>query len=452
MYPSTGLLKALDEIRETSIANNTLYHRQVPAVDVTTSISAFGQPILDNPAIANEFISALINRIAYTAVIQKNFNNPLAQLKGEERPLGYASQDIYVNPAQSREYNVNDFAGILAKYEADVKVQYTAKNVDRQFPVSITRQELKKAFVSWGDFESFIDSLVNSLYNGLYITEYEMTKGLVASAYKDNTAIVETISGVSTEANLKALIKKLRALFLNMQLPSRQYNAWYKIGGEGRPVNTWNMPEDTVLLIRNDILSEVDVEVLASAFNMGKTDFLGRVIGIDSFDQYGNDGEKVFDGSNIICFIGDRRWFNIHDQETFIDQWYNANNRVWNYYLNYVAQYAYSFFANGVIIALDESDVDVTQLAFSETSVPVSVDGKIRLRLKLTPPGANTSVTFTSGDTDIFTVEKIDDQLVEVTGVANGTEDLTATATTSAGTVTTSVEIVVGTGEEETTE
>lgn len=450
MYPSTGLIKALNDIRETSIENGTLYHRQVPAVDVTTSISAFGQPILENPTIANEFISALINRIAYTAVIQKNFNNPLAQLKGEERPLGYASQDIYVNPAQSREYNVNDFAGILAKYEADVKVQYTAKNVDRQFPVSITRQELKKAFVSWGDFESFIDSLVNSLYNGLYITEYEMTKGLVASAYKDNTAIVETISGISTADDMKALIKKLRALFLNMQLPSRQYNAWYKIGGEGRPVNIWNMPEDTVLLIRNDVLSEVDVEVLASAFNMGKTDFLGRVIGIDSFDQYNADGEKVFDGSNIVCFIGDRRWFNIHDQETFIDQFYNANNRVWNYYLNYVAQYAYSFFANGVIIALANPTVTTTALAFTADSANVAVGKKIKCRVKATPKGANSTVTFTSGDSNIFTVTKIDNQLVEVTGVANGTDTLTASA--ESGTVTDTMTIVVGTGEEETTE
>lgn len=445
MYPSTGLIKALNDIRETSIENGTLYHRQVPAVDVTTSISAFGQPILENPTIANEFVSALINRIAYTAVDTKNFNNLLAQLKGEERPLGYASQEIYVNPAQSREYNVNDFAGILAKYEADVKVQYTAKNVDRQFPVSITRQELKKAFVSWGDFESFIDSLVNSLYNGLYITEYEMTKGLVASAYKDNTAVVETISGVSTADDLKALIKKLRALFLNMQLPSRQYNAWYKIGGEGRPVNTWNMPEDTVLLIRNDILSEVDVEVLASAFNMGKTDFLGRVIGIDSFDQYDETGTKVFDGSNIVCFIGDKRWFMIHDQETFIDQWYNANNRVWNYYLNYVSQYAYSFFANGVIIALADPTVTTTALTFTADSANVAVGKKIKCRVKATPKGANSTVTFTSSDTDIFTVTKIDDQLVEVTGVANGTGTLTASA--ESGSVTDTMTIVVGTGE-----
>lgn len=446
MYPSEGLMTALNEIRETSIANNTLYHRQVPAVDVTTSITAFGQPILEAPAVANEFISALVNRIAYTAVIQKTFNNPLNQLKGEEIPLGYAGQSIYVNPAQGRDYDVNDFAGILTRYSADVKVEYNVKNIDRQYPVSITRQELKKAFVSWDALESFIGSLVNSLYNGLYITQFETTKGLIASAYQTNTAVVETVSALSSADAYKALVKKLREIFLNMQLPSQKYNAWFKIGGEGRPVNIWNEADDTVLLIRNDVLSAVDVEVLASAFNMDRANFLGRVIGIDTFDQYNAEGTKVFDGSNIIAFIGDRRWFKINEQETFIDQWYNANNRVWNYYLNYVAQYGYSFFANGVIIALAVPTVTTTALAFTADSANVAVGKKIKCRVKATPKGANSSVTFTSSDTDIFTVTKINDQLVEITGVANGTETLTASA--ESGSVTDTMTIVVGTGVE----
>lgn len=449
MYPSEGLMKALNEIRETSIENGTLYAKQVPVVDVTTSITAFGQPIMENPDVANEFISALINRIAYTSVLVKNFNNPLQQLKGIEMPLGYASQEIYVNPAQGRAYDVNDFAGILARYEADVKVDYHVKNIDRQYPVSITRQELKKAFVSWGDFESFISSLVNSLYNGLYITQYNMTKGLIASAYNSDTAVIETVSALSSADAYKALIKKLRELYLNMQLPSTKYNAWYKIGGEGRPVNIWNEPDDTVLLIRNDVLSAVDVDVLASAFNMDRANFLGRVIGIDTFDQYNAEGTKVFDGSNIICFIGDRRWFKIHDQETFMDQWYNPNNRVWNYYLNYVAQYGYSFFANGVIIALAQPTVTTTALTFTADSASVKVGKKIKVRLKTTPIGGNSTVTFTSGDTSIFTVTKIDNQLVEVTGVANGTDTLTASA--ESGTVTDTISIVVGTGVEDAT-
>ena len=49
-------------------------------------------------------------------------------------PLGYAGQEIYINPAKGRQYDVNDFAGLLVKYEADVKVQYTSVNMDLQYP------------------------------------------------------------------------------------------------------------------------------------------------------------------------------------------------------------------------------------------------------------------------------------------------------------------------------
>ena len=44
------------------------------------------------------------------------------------------------------------------------------------------------------------DSIVNSLYNGLYITQYNLTKGLVSSAYKNNAARIETVT-VPTNRN-----------------------------------------------------------------------------------------------------------------------------------------------------------------------------------------------------------------------------------------------------------
>lgn len=441
MYPSNGLIKALNDIRETSIQNNTLYHRQVPFVDATTSIQAFGQPILETPEVANEFISALMNRIAYTSVTVKNYNNPLQQLKGEEIPLGYAGQSIYINPAQAREYNVNDFAGILAKYESDVKVEYNVKNVDIQFPVSITRQELKKAFTSWGDFERFIDGLVNSLYNGLYITQYNLTKGLVASAYQTNTARIETVTVPTTRQEWRGLVAKLRGMFLNMLAPSREYNAWYKVGGEGRPVVTWNEANDTVLLLRNDILANVDVEVLSAAFNMDKAEFLGRVIAVDNFNQYDNDGNLLFDGSKILGMLGDRRWFKINDQETFMDQFYNANNRVWNYYLNYVSSYSYSLFANAIILATEEPTIPVTGLAFplNEATIP-GVGEEIVVQVNTTPRGANGEITYTNSDNNAtFTIDKIDEKHVKLIGVATGNATLTASSNGQTATMTINV-------------
>ena len=149
-----GLVTSLNAIREISSES---YHRYVPIIDENTDIGKFAEPILTVPEVYNEFCNALVNRIVYTQFEIKSFRNPLVVLEGDRIPLGYAGQEIYVNPAKGRQYNANDFAGLLVKYEADVKVQYQAINSDLQYPVTFSRQQLKKAFTSWGDLETFID-------------------------------------------------------------------------------------------------------------------------------------------------------------------------------------------------------------------------------------------------------------------------------------------------------
>lgn len=431
MYPSEGLMKALNEIRETSIQNGTLYHRQVPVVEATTSITNFGMPILENQVVMNEFVSALMNRIAYTSFSNRyTFDNPLQILYGDEIPLGETVQDIYVNPAQSRQYNVNDFAGLLQKYEASVKVQYLAKNQDVQYCVSITRPSLKKAFTSWGDLERFIDELANSLYNGLYIDDYKLSKGLVTSAYVNGVGQVRVVNNpTASDSNGRAFVKQLRTDFLNMGLPSISYNAYTKVT-DGEFVQTWTRPEDIVLLVRNDILASVDVDILAVAFNMDKTTFLGRVIPVDSF---GND--KVF------AFMGDRRWFRIHTQEMYLDEFYNANNRVWNYYLNKVGMFNYSLFANGVIYASEEASVPATAIEFENDTASVVEEETVTLRVITTPIQANSTITYTSSATGKATVvaDSNDPKKCVVTGVDAGEATITATVDGHSDTCTVTV-------------
>ena len=431
MYPSEGLMKALNEIRATSIQSGTLYHTQVPVVEATTSIANFGMPILENQVIANEFVSALMNRIAYTSFSNRyTFDNPLQILYGDEIPLGESVQDIYVNPAQARNYNVNDFAGLLAKYEASVKVQYLAKNQDVQYCVSITRPSLKKAFTSWNDLERFIDELSNSLYNGLYIDDYKLSKGLVKAAWSNNVGQVKTVTNVTSEATAKTFITTLRTDFLNMQLPSISYNAWAKVT-DGDFVQTWTRPEDIVLLVRNDILAITDVNVLASAFNMDKADFLGRVIPVDKFD----------DNNKILAFMGDRRWFRIHTQEMYLDEFYNANNRVWNYYLNKIGMFNYSLFANGIIYATEEATVAATAVEFESDTAEVDVDDTVTLRVITTPIPANATITYTSSATGKATVaaDSSDPKKCVVTGKQAGSATITATVSGHSDTCTVTV-------------
>ena len=316
MQPSAGLVTALNKMREMSVQDGSVYHQYIPVIDQNTDIAKFGQPILDTnlQPVYNEFFH-LLKRIAFVAINTKNFRNPLSQLEGDNLPLGFAGENIYANPASATQFNVNDFAGLLQKYEARVAVEYLTVNTDLQYKVTLTREKIRTAFTSWGELEAFINGIINTLYNGAAIDSYKFTKQLIPSAFKDGRVQYEIVEEPTTEAKGKAFIKTCRKLYTNFQLPSTKYNAWKKYGGtDAEPITTWSNPEDIVVMIRSDVDAEIDVDVLASAFNMSKSDFIGRVIVVDDFDLYENDGTKVFDGSAILGGIFDKSFFKIRVQ------------------------------------------------------------------------------------------------------------------------------------------
>ena len=449
MNPSQGLVTSLNALREMSVQSGSVYHQYVPVVDENTDIGTFGTPILNNSPVMNEFMSMLVNRIVYTQFLNKYYRNPLQVLEGDRIPLGYSGQELYTNPAQARQFNCNDFAGLLQRYTADVKVQYTSVNMDLQYCVTADRHKLKQAFVSWDNLDQFISELSNSLYNGAYIDEYQYTKALVSSSFKSNQAQYIKVTAPTTDATGKAFVKTLRTMFLNMKAPSSSYNAWAKVGGYGREIITWSNPEDIVFLIRNDVLANLDVDVLAVAFNMDKTTLLGNIIPVDNFDLYADDRvTKVYDGSNILGFIGDKSWFRIKKQDMAFDEFYNPNNRTWQYYLNITKMYNYSLFANGVVIATDDPDVDVTSMEFVETGtvsapVEVTVNATKTLHIKTTPFSANETITYTSSDSTEVSVEAgTDNKTCVITGVKAGTGNYITASTTSGASATIYVDTI----------
>ena len=426
-----GLSTALNEIRETLIQENTLYQEQIPLVNHYTSSQVYGQSLLALPSdMRNKFIQALVNRIAYTKFMMDYFENPLQELAGDELPLGAIGQEIYVNPARGRVYNIDDFAGLLAKYEADVKAEYSEINFDVQYPVTIIRKELEKAFVSWGDFESFIMGIATSLYNGAYIDDYKYTKKLITNAYRNNSVQMETFTfsnpAAPTDTELKAFVKKLRETFLNFKSPSTKYNAWSKVGGYGRSIVSWSKPEDVVLFISNKLASELDVEVLASAFNMDKADLMGKVYYIDNFDLYDDDGTKQYDGSSIYALICDKRWFKIRTKDMFMDEFYNANNRSWQQYLNVIKAFNYSLFADAYMLVASVPTLNITSASFNETSPSVDEGDTITLHITTVPFQATDTVTFHSSATGKATVTKVDNRTVTVAGQDAGTATISA--------------------------
>lgn len=442
MYPSTGLTTALNKMREMSVESNSIYHQYIDVVTDSTTIGQFAAPILDpaNTNVLNDFVS-LLNKIVYTAVYNKTFNNPLAELEGERMPLGQFIEEAYVNPAKARGFNVNDFAGLLQKYEAEMGVQYLAVNSDLQYQVTVTREKIRKAFQSWSNLEELVSGMVNSLYNGAYITRYNQTKGLVLSALKGNNINYETITAVSDKQTAEYLLERMRATFSKFQVPSTKYNAYNKVKGGDIYLKTWSNPEDIIVMISADVNAKVDVQALAAAFNMDKEDFLGRVIVVDDFTQYNDDGSVAVDGSSIQAVIMDRSWFKIKTQDFAMDQFYNPNNRCWNYYVNDVRMVNYSLFANALVFVTEAGvpSIDATAITAGQDTASVVEGAKVSVPFTLTPANATTTVTASSSAEGKATAAIVG-KTVEITGVDEGS----ATITISAGeSVTDTISVTV---------
>lgn len=437
-----GIKLSLNSVRQNA---SDYYQKNIPEIDENTGIETISAPLFSDSQLYNEFANMLVQRIVYTQFETTMLKNPLADLEGDEMPLGYLGQEIFVNAAIGRDFDVDDFAGALKKYEADTKVQYEGINFDKQYPVTVVREKLKQAFVSWNALGSYVSQLTQSLYNGFRIDQYNNTKSIVTQAYLSNAVQIEKVQAPTTTALAKAFIKKARTMFLNFQTPSHDYNAWKKVGGYGRHIETMTDPENIVFLVRNDIRSEIDVEALASAMNMDKTTLLGNIKPVNTFNIYDRKtGALKFDGSKILGIIADRRWFRIKKQDVYMDDFKNANNRSVNYYLNTIYMYKYSLFANAVVFAEQEPSITITNLDFSAPEgIKIHQTGDIEgLDILVTPAGGNTpEITYESSSDDIFIVDKDpnNDRHCTITGIGEGTATLTARA----GNVTAEVEVTV---------
>lgn len=357
----------------------------------------------------NEFVTNLINRIGLTIIRNKTFSNPLSILRKGSMPLGTDIQDLYENPAEAEQYELSNtaMAKLLTITDPDTHVAYYRRNRKDLYTKTISRENLQGAFVSWEKFENYISAITTSLYSGNYIDEFELTKSLVDGAYDNNKVIVETVSAVTDESSAKAFIKKCRSLFNKMKLPSTQYNAYSKFSGAKGTIKTWTEEDRFVLIVTSDVMAEVDVDVLARAFNIENTKFLGRVIEVDSFEN-----EEI---QAILC---DESWFQIYENLMRFDEFYNARTMTWNEYLHVWQTYAICPFANAVVFATAQPK---PATAISVSNVSVVKDATANVTVTLTPSDASTELEFISGNETVFTVSSTG----VVTGVSAGTGTLT---------------------------
>lgn len=339
MASTETLIQAMNLIRANATPS---YQERVPEA-TRTNFADVMNPILNFQPTTNEFLQSLINRIGMVLIRNRTANNPLQVLKQGNMPLGKDIEEIFTNPAVAQTYNQKS-TDLLAQTPPDTKAIYHRLNRQDRYTVTYNQNQLAQAFVSYDTLNNFIDSVTNSLYSGNYIDEFILCKHLFAEAITQNKIIKQTISSITDEQTAKNFIATARLYHTNFAFPSSNYNAYSLSGGTGKPVITWTPPEDIRFILRSDIEAFVDVNVLASAFNMSKADFLGQTLIVDNFDS----------AENCVAIMCDKAYTQIYDNLFQTGEFFNPSNLSWNLYLHVWQTYSVSNFCNAVAFVVGE--------------------------------------------------------------------------------------------------
>lgn len=314
----------LNNIRANASAE---YQARIPEA-TQQNIIAVGNALQTYTLQYNEFCEALVNKIGKTILEQKLFKNKLARFKSGAIHTQQDVEEIFIEMAKSEgSYNPAGPNPLGRRELPDVKVIYHRQNRQDYYAISIGDIDFLRVFRSEGTLDTFIKGLINSVYSGAEYDEWIAMKNLLATYKKYFNYEVEEITG---ETGAKDFVKTLRKAVQDLSFASDKYN--------GAGVKTWTNPEDLVLFVNKDVLAEVDVEVLAKAFNMGKTDIQVEIVAMDDFGTL----------ENTYALLVDKNWFKVYDTLSKMEPQRNAQGLFTNYFYHIHQILSCSTFKNAV--------------------------------------------------------------------------------------------------------
>lgn len=352
------------------------YQSSVPVVQTANDIPKVGEIIYGTPAFANQFINALVNRIAIVRVQSATFNNPYMILKKGYIAYGETVEDIFVAITKAIDFNVEKAPEREFKRSLpDVRSAFHVMNWRVIYPVTIQDEDLRQAFLSLEGVQDLIARIVDAVYTGAEYDEFLLFKYLLI---KNVTKGKMKPVSIGAGTDLKQAAVQFRGISNILPFISSEYNA------AGVPNNT---PKDRQVIFMDAMFNaQFDVEVLASAFNMDRADFMGRLFLIDNWTSFDNDRFEVIransDGleevtaaelalmQNVKAIIVDENWFQVYDNNNKFTEKYVASGLYWNYFYHMWKTISSSPFANAVVFATDTADITLP------ASITVSIGDK----------------------------------------------------------------------------
>lgn len=339
------------------------YQQNVPVVKTANDIPKVGEVLMGQPALANQFINALVNRIAIVRVQSATFNNPYSMLKKGYIEFGETVEDIFVSIAKGVDFNPEKAREREYKRAfPDVRSAFHAMNWRVMYPVTIQDEDLKQAFLSMDGVQNLIAKIVDAVYTGAEYDEFLLFKYLLIKAISHGKMKPVAI-GDGTDLRESAI--QFRGVSNLLPFMSGEYN---EVG-----VKTTTPKDRQVIFMDAMFNAQFDVKVLASAFNMDKADFMGRLFLIDNWTSFDNERFDIIransDGieevtseelallADVKAVVLDENWFQVYDNNNKFTEKYSASGLYWNYFYHTWKTISNSPFSNAVVFVTSTATI-----------------------------------------------------------------------------------------------
>ena len=269
---------ALDAATLTAIGADVGVGVEVVTDNVQT-LYTYGNAVLAETSLTNRWLSALVNKIVRSRLVDNMYKDRLSPAFKGVLDVGDGVEEILTAPAGVKRQGPGGSAEPGNPFAADmpsVYVKWHVTNANMVYSVRVSRKRLRAAFASFGALDSFVQYLVDSLYNGYewdcqILTKFKMAQAALARiGASKNIEVADPATGDGVE--FLAGAREYAELFKWM---SDQYNE------AGVPVP---MTGDRLYITMTAKAgAHVDVKDLAAAFNLDYAQFIGRRLPVDSF-------------------------------------------------------------------------------------------------------------------------------------------------------------------------
>lgn len=335
------------------------YQSSIPAITQEVEIPKVGEILYGYPALANEFVNALVNRIAFVSLNSATFNNAYRELKKGYIEFGETVEEVFTDIIEAIAYSAEKAeARELKRYLPNVHSAFHTINWKVIYPVTIQREDLRMAFISAQGVQDLIAQIVDRVYTSNEYDEFLLFKYMIIKGV--NSGKLKPVS-VDTSTDMKNGGVGFRATSSKFQFMNKEYTE--------AGVKTTTPLERQYIFMDADFNASYDVNVLASAFNMDKATFMGKLKLIDDWTTFDNerfdliraesDGlEEVTSAelavmANVKAVLVDERWFQIYDNLNVMTEREIASGLYWNYFYHVWKTVSNSPFSNAVVFIED---------------------------------------------------------------------------------------------------